>query len=50
MQAKRHMRKLIKFYSKFPSWKTSKGSEIRSHYSIKKFEKFQDKRIYEMKK
>ena len=50
MQAKRHMTKLMKFSSKFPSWKTLKGSEIRLHYSNKIFEMFQDKRMYEMKK
>ena len=50
MQAKSHMRKLVKFSSNFPSWKTLKGSEIRSHYSNKVFEMFQDKRINEMKK
>ena len=50
MQAKRHMRKLIKFSSKFPSWKTLKRSEIRSHYGNKNFEMFQDKRMYEIKK
>ena len=43
MQAKRHMAKLIKLSSKFPSWKTLKGSEIRSHYSNKNPEIFQEK-------
>ena len=32
MQGKRHMTKWIKLSSKFPSWKTLKGSEIRLHY------------------
>ena len=39
MQAKRHMAKLIKVSSKFPSWKTLKDSEIRLRYSYKNSEK-----------
>ena len=50
MQAKRHMRKLVKLSSKFPSWKALKDSEIRSHYRNKDFEMFQDKQRFEMKK
>ena len=41
MQAKHHMIKLIKFSSKFPYWKTLKGSETRSqHY--RSWQKFWD--------
>ena len=50
MQEKPHMTKLIKFSSKFPSWKTLKGREIRLHWSNKNSEMFQDKWMYEMKK
>ena len=50
MQTKHHMTKLIKFSSKFPLWKTLKGSEIRSHYSNKYSEMLQDKWMYEIKK
>ena len=50
MQAKHHMAKLIKFFSKFLSWKTLKDSEIRSYYSNKNSDMFQDKRMYEMNK
>ena len=39
MQVKRHMTKLIKVSSKFPSWKTLNDSEIRLRYSCKKSEK-----------
>ena len=44
------MTKLIKFSSKFLSWKTLKGSEIRSQDCNKNYEMFQGKRMYEMKK
>ena len=50
MQTKHHMTKLIKLSSKFPLWKTLKGSEIRSHYSNKYSEMLQDKWMYEIKK
>ena len=49
MQAKRHITKLMKLSSKFSSWKTLKGSEIRLHYSNKNSEMFQDEQMYEMK-
>ena len=42
--------KIRKIIFKFPSWKTLKGSEIRSHYSNKTSEIFQDKPMYEIKK
>ena len=38
MQAKCHTTKLIKCSSKFPSWKTLKNSEIRSHYRNKSWD------------
>ena len=50
MEAKRYMTKLRKFSCKFSSWKTLKVSEIRSHYSNKNSETFQDKQMYEMNK
>ena len=34
------MRKFVKFSSKFPLWKTLKGSETRLHDSNKIFEMF----------
>ena len=50
MQAKRHTKKLIKFFAKFPPWKTLKGNETRSYYSSKNTKIFQDKRMQGMKK
>ena len=38
--------KFSKILSKFPSWKTLKGSEIRSNYSNKTSEMLQDKRMF----
>ena len=37
--------KISKILFKFLSWKTLKGSEIRSHYSDKTSEMLQDKRM-----
>ena len=42
MEAKRHMTKLVKFSSKFPSWENLK---FRPHYSHKISEMFRDKRM-----
>ena len=50
MQAKRHMSKLVKFSSKFPSWKTLKEVKFRSHYSNKNSEMFPDKLMLEIEK
>ena len=44
------MTKLIKFYSRLPSWRTLKGRDIRLHYSNKNSEMLQNKRMKEMKK